>query len=452
MLDTSSPSKSWISKKIAIVNTVLLANAFVWYFYAFKVLKDIIAETGTSNVEPWLWSINFIGMALAAVFSASIKDKFKGRSLVLTAWMLGGVFFSLAPLTIYLTSMVGVVTTFTIFGVYFGFGMPLCMGYFANSTTAENRARMGGIIFFSVGVGFFLLGSLNIADIIVNAGILSVFRATGLALILILKLEEKPFEGQEKKNYLSIVANKSFLLYFMPWLMFSIVNYLTVPVISTVYGDTLVQYASIVENILIGVFAVFGGFLADIFGRKRLSIIGFAMLGIGYAIVGIYPTQNNIFGLYFYTFVDGIAWGTFSVIFLTTLWGDLGQGRNADKYYAIGALPYLLSNFVRLAAGTAIAEVAGSAVFSFASFFLFLAVLPLAYAPETLPEKVMKDRDLRSYVDKAMKKAQKESEKLPMFPEPILPTESAEPESEFAINVETDDDYEEAKRLAEKYY
>jgi hypothetical protein len=40
-------------------------------------------------------------------------------------------------------------------------------------------------------------------------------------------------------------------------------------------------------------------------------------------------------------------------------------------------------------------------IFSFASVFLFLAVLPLIYAPETLPEKTMKDRDLKSYIEKA---------------------------------------------------
>jgi hypothetical protein len=41
--------------------------------------------------------------------------------------------------------------------------------------------------------------------------------------------------------------------------------------------------------------------------------------------------------------------------------------------------------------------------FSFASFFLFLAVIPLMYAPETLPEKTIKDRELKSYLEKAQK-------------------------------------------------
>jgi hypothetical protein len=47
------------------------------------------------------------------------------------------------------------------------------------------------------------------------------------------------------------------------------------------------------------------------------------------------------------------------------------------------------------------------AAFSFASFFLFLAVIPLIYAPETLPEKRIKERELREYVEKAKKAKEK---------------------------------------------
>ena len=41
--------------------------------------------------------------------------------------------------------------------------------------------------------------------------------------------------------------------------------------------------------------------------------------------------------------------------------------------------------------------------FSLAAFFLFLAVVPLMYAPETLPEKKMKERQLKQYIEKAKK-------------------------------------------------
>ncbi|MDI9576893.1 MAG: hypothetical protein QM398_02000, partial [Thermoproteota archaeon] len=76
-------------------------------------------------------------------------------------------------------------------------------------------------------------------------------------------------------------------------------------------------------------------------------------------------------------------------------------------------------------------------IFSFASVFLFLAVLPLIYAPETLPEKIMKDRDLRSYIEKAKKKAAQDAEKGAKKP---------------ITKNKKEDEYQEAKKLAEKYY
>jgi hypothetical protein len=47
------------------------------------------------------------------------------------------------------------------------------------------------------------------------------------------------------------------------------------------------------------------------------------------------------------------------------------------------------------------------AIFSVASFFLFLAVIPLMFAPETLPEKTLKERELKQYVEKAKKTKEK---------------------------------------------
>jgi hypothetical protein len=47
------------------------------------------------------------------------------------------------------------------------------------------------------------------------------------------------------------------------------------------------------------------------------------------------------------------------------------------------------------------------AAFSFASFFLFLAVLPLMYAPETLPQKNIEQRQLKGYIEKAKKVSEK---------------------------------------------
>jgi len=62
----------------------------------------------------------------------------------------------------------------------------------------------------------------------------------------------------------------------------------------------------------------------------------------------------------------------------------------------------VISGFLRVTLGPFIAEVVPSyAILSFAAFFLFLAIFPLMYAPETLPENVFRERKLRGYIEKA---------------------------------------------------
>jgi len=156
-----------------------------------------------------------------------------------------------------------------------------------------------------------------------------------------------------------------------------------------------------------------------------------------------------------YFIADGIAWGIFFVLFIFTLWGDLAQNRNGDKYYFLGALPYVSSYFLQLlfapylSTPTLSITAAAATIFPFASIFLFLAVLPLIYAPETLPEKTMKDRDLKSYVEKVKKIAQKEQEKNQRDDKK---NEQGTQQLEESSKEKNADDYEKAKALAEKYY
>jgi MFS family permease len=148
-----------------------------------------------------------------------------------------------------------------------------------------------------------------------------------------------------------------------------------------------------------------GGVFADLVGRKRIVIFGFVMLGVGYAILGLFPDQ--MFSWYFYIAVDGIAWGVFALIFFITIWGELAAYRTKDKYYFLGVLPFLASTYIEILFEPYARVISVSASFSLASLFLFLAVLPLMYAPETLPEKKIKEMELKGYVEKAKRTKEK---------------------------------------------
>jgi MFS family permease len=190
--------------------------------------------------------------------------------------------------------------------------------------------------------------------------------------------------------------------------MFSLITNLTTPMQSEIIGKSTVELLIIVENILIGIFAVVGGFFSDAVGRKRVAIVGFVLLGLGYSVLGIYPNPEELFVWYFYIAADGIAWGMLFTVFVVTIWGDLSQTQPSDKHYAIGVLPFFISKFLQLTIGRNLADaIPSTAIFSFTALFLFLAVLPLVYAPETLPEKTMRDRELKIYIEKAEKIKQK---------------------------------------------
>ena len=111
---------------------------------------------------------------------------------------------------------------------------------------------------------------------------------------------------------------------------------------------------------------------------------------------------------YLYFIVDGIAWGIFLLIFFVILWGDIAKSDNSEKYYTIGSIPYFLSSIIpALLTANMVQNINLSAAFSVASFFLFVAVMPLVFAPETLPEKKMELRRLRSFADEARKMKEK---------------------------------------------
>jgi len=343
--------------------------------------------------------MNILGTAAATVFGFFISNNVKKPGTFLRYWLLAGIPLSLMPLAVDVTGLANLILFFTFVGVYFGLGMPVSLAYFAGVTEETNRSRLGGITFLAIFAGVFILGAIGITSIALNAAVLAAVKVAGLVIILAVKPFEKIILDGEAVSYSHILKNKAFILYFVPWIMFSIANYISLPIVSQIF-PSLFAYSMLVENLFAGMFAVISGFFGDYVGRKRLVVAGFILLGLGYASLGLFP--QNIAGWWFYTAVDGIAWGIFYTIFLMTIWGDIAHGKNSEKYYAIGYLPFLFSIFTELSIGTAISSTVNTtAIFSFTSVFLFLAILPLAYAPETLPLKVLKGREFKNYIKQA---------------------------------------------------
>ena len=392
-----------LSANGTLFSIILIINAFVWLFCASAILREIVDVAALSDYETLMvWSVNFCGATVSILAGAFLVGRFHLRVRFLLLWTLFGTISSIAPLFMDTTAVDGVLAVSALFSVSLGLGLPVCMAEFADSTAVENRARLGGITLLSLmGLGA-LTSSLLTENIMTSLLLLACWRGLGLIAFVFTSLDRRNTRKKYDVTFISILKQRSFVLYVIPWIMFSLVNYLGVFISAEIYGEEFINLSTLIENVLAGGFAIAGGFLCDVFGRKRITIVGFIMLGVGYAVLGMYPL--SLFCWYFYTVIDGIAWGILFVVFITTIWGDLAYGKPSEKYYALGSLPYLLSSFLSLTIGPFIASVMSPyAIFSFAAFFLFLAVLPLMFAPETLPEKQIKERELKKYIEKAKK-------------------------------------------------
>jgi len=289
-----------------------------------------------------------------------------------------------------------------LWGVAFGLGMPLSMEYYTDSSKPENRGKIAGITFFIAYSGIFYFGIMRNYSLKTQILALTIWRAVGSILFYFVKpngIQPKTTKGP---SYISIVRERSFILYFIPWFMFCLVNYLNIPILTELFGEDFAVSSSLIEGLIIGVFAIIGGSLCDSIGRKRIVVSGFVMVGLGYAVLSVFP--RSLISWYFYTILDGVAWGMLEVSFLMSLWGDLAYEKSSKKYYALGGLPFLFANTLQVLIGKDLAKsISVSTIFPLTSLFLFLAVLPLIYAPETLPEKKIKERELKKYIEKAKK-------------------------------------------------
>lgn len=384
-----------ISRRSFFTVFILLFNALTWLYLTVLMIGSILDNLYFAST---VWTVFYVAVISSSIVGSVLSNKIE-RLNFLYLWMALGAIASFSPAIASDLSMVSLSLTCLLLGVSLGLGMPSALSYFADSTLVENRGRIGGVIFLAANLGVFPLAiPFMIVDSTVSPLILAMWRGLGLVLFLSLRPTdeyENRLEKRKQVSFTQIFQDRSFILYLTPWIMFTFIDRL---------GRELVG-RQLAEALIGSVSALFGGFLADSIGRKRVVVYGFVLLGIAYGVVGIAPTM--LWSNYLYLTLDGFAAGVLSVTCLLILWGDLSQSRSREKYYVVGSLPLFLTSLVPIHLSPYIALIPPNATFSIASFFLFLAVLPLIYAPETLPEKKIRLRQLQSYAEKAKKLSEK---------------------------------------------
>lgn len=390
---------------------VLVVNAFSWYFPLYALFTDVVNKLQmTYAVTFAIFGLHYLSVIVSAIIGIAIVTTRMSRTTLLSLWMFLGIVATGLMVTVEGGNLTYLMSVAIFLGVSLGLGFPSCLAYFADYGSAEHRGRLGGFTYCMAGLGIFLMGlSTIVLTLRLSITILAIWRGIGLIAFILTNPHQNATKKEVDVSFGTILSERSFTLYLVPWIMFSLINYLERPIHRTFFGADLFSLQEVVEFGIGSVVALACGFLSDMVGRKRIVILGYVMLGIGYAVLGLFP--NVAISRYFYIAIDGVAWGILASMFFIIIWGELAGNRAKDKYYFLGALPFLLSSFIEILVSPYVELISVLTSFSLASFFLFLAVLPLMYAPETLPERKIEIRRLRRYVEQAKKTKDKHAEK-----------------------------------------
>jgi hypothetical protein len=328
---------------------------------------------------------------------------------ILILWTFLGVITPLLPFLDFISTLLHFQLLCLMWGFSFGLGLPLCLSYFAETTAIGSRGHLGGIAFMFSFFGAIFIASLRyLFELSAFYLFLGIWRSLGFISLLLHEPEKYKPEKNSISHIILIMRERPFYLYLIPWFMFNIVDSLEGLFLRDFVQATFPEYYALLQLLhllFMGLFAFFGGFLCDSRGRKPVTILGFVTIGIAYAIISIIPRSLSAWVVSYICY--GFSWGLLNVVFIMLIWGDLAPKGLTEKCYFVGTLSFFLAVIVQKFFAGYVKLLSETNAFSFAAVFLFLAVIPLMFAPETLPEKKIRERELRSYIEKAKKVKEK---------------------------------------------
>ena len=390
-----------ISKRKFTALVFLFSGSMAWFLSFYGRFDDIFSfffkNDYLVNVGSLFFLISVIG---AALFSSIFVKRISRKNIIFYSTLLG-VLPSIS-LMFFHDSFWAFICNILI-GASFGCVMPSVLSYFTDSTVPEERGRVSGFIVLSVFI-FLIISSIihNYLGDSNSLGILYITICLRLTAFLPFLFDSVENKGHIPKSWSEIFKNRDFAIYVLAFILFNICSGLvsfmwhfkpdTPDFIAAHQSSTILRYVGIV------VISVVTGFLADRVGRKKPVIIGVVLLGIAYALVGLNLTPDT----YFLQMVfSGLAWGILMVLYIV-IPGDLAFVGSEEKFYILGVIipSFVLYTGINGAGRFFIPEVPLDIFSTFLSVILFVSVIPILYAKETLSESKIKMAKIKEHIKK----------------------------------------------------
>lgn len=390
----------WNFHREECIVTILLVNAFSWYLMGYSIIGGIVQKIGGDSLETLCLRLGYHSPIIISAILGSILLANVRKLQFFYIWIFLGLIASASSVAFSPYSLKINIFVAAFMGFSFGFGMPSLLSYFKDVTIIENRGKIGGLILFTASISAVIFVIIKpTLNQISTALFITGWRGWSL---LVLHLAHRPIVKLESKRQpthhsIKFIYNRTFLLYLLAWLMFAFVDGFGSNIVAF-YGQNFYDSFKFVEPAMVSLSALVSGILSDVIGRKRVITLGFVSLGVAYAVLGLTPEVWLSWLLYF--IISGFSIGSLWTMFTIVIWGEVAE-HQIEKYYAIGEAPYFLAVIVSLALTPITTLVPKTSAFSLAALFLFLAVVPLMFAPETLPEKTLRERELRIYIERA---------------------------------------------------
>jgi len=402
-----------ITSKRLLALILLFSPSFAWLYSVNIHIFQFGEVVGTHNPQDWIWvfigkTLFLVSIIISAIIGSIISERFK-RKRILTFWILFGVlttssFAIFEGLHFFLLNSI-------LLGASFGIGFPSALAFVADSTSMEDRGRVSGTLLFSAYIVLVLMLGITLqCESIQSILLCAAFRGISLLALLIDPCER--IQGKEK-TWLAIIRTPGFGLYFLSWLLFLAADGISSFVESWIPQskiESLAGLAMVLTFVSPAFTGLISGIISDRYGRKNSIIVGLGTLGISYAVFSIIISPISWLTT---QIIYGAAWGIVLVNYYFTVIGDFSSRGSKERFYALGGVvPLILSMVFPLFSEIYIISVSISIIYPLLSILLFVAVILLFYAPETLHRKIIRQKKFKAHIKNVKKLIDDEDSKL----------------------------------------